>query len=84
MIVKNEEKFLRRCLDCVVNLMDEIIIVDDIVREIPNAKPSDTPPVTYLAMRIKRGLENRRLEFEDFVYRVFVSKSDTNDLAEAN
>ena len=28
MIVKNEEKFLRRCLDCVVNLMDEIIIVD--------------------------------------------------------
>ena len=64
--------------------LDEIIIVDDIVREIPNAKPSDTPPVTYLAMRIKRGLENRRLEFEEFVYRVFVSKSDTNVLAEAN
>lgn len=64
--------------------LDEIIIVDDIVREIPNAKPSDTPPVTYLAMRIKRGLENRRLEFEDFVYRVFVSKSNINNLAEAN
>ncbi|MCR4610287.1 MAG: glycosyltransferase family 2 protein [Lachnospiraceae bacterium] len=28
MIVKNEEAFLKRCLDCVVNLMDEIIIVD--------------------------------------------------------
>ena len=28
MIVKNEEKLLRRCLDSVKNLMDEIIIVD--------------------------------------------------------
>ena len=28
MIVKNEEKFLERCLDSVKNLMDEIIIVD--------------------------------------------------------
>lgn len=28
MIVKNEEKILRRCLDCVKNLMDEIIVVD--------------------------------------------------------
>ena len=28
MIVKNEEKILRRCLDCVKNLVDEIIIVD--------------------------------------------------------
>ena len=28
MIVKNEEKVLRRCLDSVKDLMDEIIIVD--------------------------------------------------------
>ena len=28
MIVKNEEKNLKRCLSCVVDLMDEIIIVD--------------------------------------------------------
>ncbi|MCR4690192.1 MAG: glycosyltransferase family 2 protein [Lachnospiraceae bacterium] len=28
MIVKNEEKTLSRCLDCVADLMDEIIIVD--------------------------------------------------------
>lgn len=28
MIVKNEERVLRRCLDCVKDLMDEIIIVD--------------------------------------------------------
>ncbi|MBD5552109.1 MAG: glycosyltransferase family 2 protein [Lachnospiraceae bacterium] len=28
MIVKNEERILRRCLDCVADLVDEIIIVD--------------------------------------------------------
>ena len=28
MIVKNEEKILERCLNSVVDLMDEIIIVD--------------------------------------------------------
>ena len=28
MIVKNEEKILRRCLDSVADLVDEIIIVD--------------------------------------------------------
>ena len=28
MIVKNEEKILARCLDSLVDLMDEIIIVD--------------------------------------------------------
>ena len=28
MIVKNEEKILRRCLDSIKGLMDEIIIVD--------------------------------------------------------
>lgn len=28
MIVKNEEKNLKRCLSCVADLMDEIIIVD--------------------------------------------------------
>ena len=28
MIVKNEEKILKRCLDSIVDLMDEIIIVD--------------------------------------------------------
>ncbi len=28
MIVKNEEDVLARCLDCVQNLVDEIIIVD--------------------------------------------------------
>ena len=28
MIVKNEEKVLGRCLDSIVDLMDEIIIVD--------------------------------------------------------
>ena len=28
MIVKNEEAVLKRCLDSVKNLMDEIIIVD--------------------------------------------------------
>lgn len=28
LIVKNEEKFLARCLDCLVELVDEIIIID--------------------------------------------------------
>ena len=28
MIVKNEEKILRRCLDSVADLVDEIVIVD--------------------------------------------------------
>ena len=28
MIVKNEERILRRCLDTVVDLVDEIVIVD--------------------------------------------------------
>ncbi len=41
MIVKNEEKILRRCLDSIADLMDEIIIVDtgstDATREIASS-----------------------------------------------
>ena len=28
MIVKNEERILRRCLDSIVDLVDEVVIVD--------------------------------------------------------
>ena len=64
--------------------VNEIIMVDDLARVVPHAKPSDTPPFTYLAMKIRRNLENRRLEFEDFVYNIFAPKSGSNELAESN
>ena len=64
--------------------VNEIIMVDDLARVVPHAKPSDTPPFTYLAMMIRRNLENRRLEFEDFVYNIFAPKSGSNELAESH
>ena len=64
--------------------VNEIIMVDDLARVVPHAKSSDTPPFTYLAMRIRRNLENRRLEFEDFVYNIFAPKSGSNELAESH
>lgn len=64
--------------------VNEIIMVDDLAKVIPHAKPSDTPPITYLTLKIRRGIENRRLEFEEFVYNIFAPKSESYELAESN
>ena len=63
--------------------VNEIIIVDDLARVIPNSKPESTPPVLNLALRITRNIEEKRQDFAIFIYNMFHPERDNQEMAEA-
>ena len=64
--------------------INEIIIVNDLAREIPGIKAERTPPVYNLAMKIKQNIDIERQNFVCFVQSIFISDQRKNEIAEAN
>lgn len=64
--------------------VNEIVEVDNLARIVPDAKEAGPRPTFQLARAIKRGLDNSRHDIVNFVYSIFSTNSEGNDMAIAN